>query len=165
MRAPPLRLMIVLSWAALVAAQIVRELQAFSLTPEVRVAIDQAFIANWMELNESAPVAFKATLAIFFGLLLANLVGAIAMFFFCRWGRSLSLWTTAAMFIGGAALFMGGLSTGPQIYTGVEGWLLHLSGLCWGAALALAYWSSAAQRFDAPRNAANRVDITLLAPP
>jgi hypothetical protein len=81
---------------------------------------------------------FWLTLALI--LLIVWLVGLVGVWSFKRWGRSLSLYSTFAALIA-VPLF------GPTLSSGIENALFEAATLCWGAVLALAYYSAVAERF------------------
>lgn len=73
--------------------------------------------------------------------LLAWLASQIGLLLFKRWGRTLSLYLTLAEFA--LALFQG-----PVLSSALESTLLDTTMLLWGAILALAYFSTASNRFE-----------------
>jgi hypothetical protein len=79
------------------------------------------------------------TLAVALSLLAAMITGLIGLYFFKRWGRSVSLYST----ILGLIMY---LFSGPEIYSALESVLFEVSSLLWGAILALAYYSPVASR-------------------
>ena len=158
MRAPPLRLLIVLSWVFLLGGFAAEDWLPLALTPAGEAAHAQleAESLAWMDaLTQWQLVAFIAGAV---ALLALDVIGSIGMFFYRRWGRTLSVATTLVLYL--SVPFSGVALVGP-----VDGLLLDLATLTWGGALALAYWSSAAERFAATGDTAPRVDVTVLAPP
>jgi hypothetical protein len=81
---------------------------------------------------------FWLTLALI--LLTAWLAGLVGLWSFKRWGRSLSLYSTVAALIA-VPLF------GPTLSSGIESSLFEAATLCWGAVLALAYYSVVSEQF------------------
>lgn len=91
-------------------------------------------------LFENTTVAFIVVTS----LLSAIVAGLIGLFFFRRWGRNLSLYSTLASLCLYAFL-------GPTLQSPLESAFVELSTLLWGAVLALSYWSPVAARFDSVR--------------
>ena len=75
-------------------------------------------------------------------LLAAIVAGLVGLFFFRRWGRTVSFYSTIV------SLCLYSLS-GPEIYSPLENVLFEVSSLLWGAILALAYYSPIADRLGA----------------
>lgn len=72
----------------------------------------------------------------------ALVVGAVGLYLFKSWGRSLSFWLTlTAMPVT--------IVAGPTLTSGLESALWEISTLLWGALLALAYYSPVADSFRA----------------
>lgn len=94
--------------------------------------------------NEPAPTVVE-NLWLMFGLmvpfLLAAMVGMFGLYMFKRWGRTLSLYTTAA-----GLVFLPFF--GPSLYSGLESLLYEGSTLLWGAILALSYYSAVSTSFS-----------------
>ncbi len=80
-------------------------------------------------------------LAMVVALLIPWIAGIVGLFLFKRWGRSVSLCATFATLVIYPLL-------GPTLYSGPESTLFEASTLCWGAVLALAYYSPLRERFD-----------------
>jgi len=74
------------------------------------------------------------------GLVITWLVGFVGLFFFKRWARSLSLYSTLAGFL--IYPFIG-----APLSSGLEAALLEASTTIWGAILALSYFSAIDDRF------------------
>ena len=70
----------------------------------------------------------------------AALAGVVGIFLFKRWGRALSLYSTALGFL--LVPFIG-----PGVYSGLTSALDEVSFTLWGAVLAMAYFSPLAERF------------------
>jgi urea transporter len=68
---------------------------------------------------------------------IANIVGLLL---FKRWARALALFTTLA------SLLL--LTSGSSLFTGLESAFYEAATLCWGAVLALAYYSPVSERFN-----------------
>ena len=78
-------------------------------------------------------------LAVALPLLAAIIAGVAGLFFFKRWGRTVSLYATILSLV----LYV---FSGPEIYSAWESALFEVSSLLWGAILALAYYSPIASR-------------------
>ncbi|ATR79065.1 hypothetical protein [Moraxella osloensis] len=68
------------------------------------------------------------------------LAGLIGLFYFKRWARSLSLYSTLAGYLFAPLI-------GSSLYSGLELALSDGSSVLWGAILALSYFSPVSQRF------------------
>ncbi|QTD46423.1 hypothetical protein [Ottowia testudinis] len=91
------------------------------------------------------PVWAQALVSLLFVMLLiVSLAGSVAMFLFRRWGRTVSLWSTA-MALPVFVWF------GAAVISGPAQALIYTSGICWGAVLSSAYWSPLAARFSPRR--------------
>jgi hypothetical protein len=75
--------------------------------------------------------------------LVAGIAGAIGMFFFRRWARTLSLAVLAIGFAAGPFL-------GPTLSSGLSYALIEFAATTWGAVMAIAYFSPLSQRFFPP---------------
>jgi cell division protein FtsW (lipid II flippase) len=82
---------------------------------------------------------FWLTLAL--TLLALWVAGIVGLWLFKRWGRTLSLYATVAALV--IVPFFE-----PTLLSGLENALYEAAALCWGAVLALAYYSSVRERFD-----------------
>ena len=100
-------------------------------------------------LFENTTVAFIVVTS----LLSAIVAGLIGLFFFRRWGRNLSLYSTLASLCLYAFL-------GPTLQSPIENVLIELCTLLWGAILALSYWSPTARRFDVAEGSKSAATIT-----
>lgn len=80
------------------------------------------------------------SIAVVGGLIIVWLAGLVGLFLFKRWGRTLSLYSTAAEFL--IYPFQG-----PSLSSALEATFFEASILVWGAVLALAYFSSVSERF------------------
>jgi hypothetical protein len=90
--------------------------------------------------NEPEPWLFRnmwLTLAVIIPLLAVGIASFIGLFFFKRWGRTASFYTTIIAL--GISLFCG-----PVLSSALESTLFEASTLSWGAILALAYFSPVA---------------------
>ena len=74
-------------------------------------------------------------------LLIPWMAGITGLFLFKRWGRSVSLGATLATLVLYPFL-------GATLSSGLESALFEASTLCWGAALALAYYSTISAKFE-----------------
>ena len=79
---------------------------------------------------------------VFGGLVITWLVGFVGLFFFKRWARSLSLYSTLAGFLIYPLM-------GAPLSSGLEAALFEASTTIWGAILALSYFSAVDDRFGA----------------
>lgn len=79
-----------------------------------------------------------AMVSVLLAVLLASIVG---LWMFKPWGRTLSLLSTIATLT--IATFFG-----PTLLSGLENALYEAAALCWGAVLALAYYSRIRERFE-----------------
>ena len=75
------------------------------------------------------------------GLFLVCLAGLVGLFFFKRWARMISLYSTLVVLP--LAPFCG-----PQLFWGLESALFEASSIVWGAVLAVSYFSKVSERFD-----------------
>ena len=74
------------------------------------------------------------------GFAAASLAGLVGLFYFKRWARSLSLYSTLAGYLFAPLI-------GSSLYSGLESALSDGSSVLWGAVLALSYFSPVSQRF------------------
>lgn len=146
-REPPFRLLLVLSMLSIFASMAFASVQPDYFPPEIQVAIDQALLEKWLDLSKPE---YLALLGVIGALVVAYLVGAVGMYFFRPWGRSLSLWATITLSLVSAIMLLLGFSETPYLRSGWEGWLTALSDMLWGATLAMAYWSPVSARFQRP---------------
>ena len=102
---------------------------------ELRTAYERE--PYWLEHAPLMVVAPVALLLI--GLIVAGVIGLYLM---RRWGRTLSLATTAAFPL--VVPF-----AGPTLSSGLEGSLWEMASVLWGAVLAMAYYSPVAAGFHA----------------
>ena len=95
--------------------------------------------------NEPVPALFDAHPLLVGMVTIAALVAGIAstvgLFLFRRWGRTASLWLSAAALL----LYP---PFGATVYSGWAASVVELSSMTWGAVLALAYFSPLAARFE-----------------
>jgi hypothetical protein len=91
--------------------------------------------STWLDDN------IWALLAMALLLLIPWSAGIVGLFLFKRWGRSVSLGATLALLV--ICPFLG-----ATLYSGLESALFEASTLCWGAALALAYYSTISAKFE-----------------
>ena len=102
-------------------------------------------LANALENEPSTGIVYEhpfVSLAILIPWLIAAVVGVVGFFLFKPWGRALSLYTSVlGVFI---TPFLGSFAA-----SGLSSTLSETSFTLWGAALAMAYFSSASERFDA----------------
>ena len=89
------------------------------------------------DLIDSHPLL---TMAILLPWIVAALAGVVGIFLFKRWGRALSLYSTALGFL--LVPFIG-----PGVYSGLTSALDEVSFTLWGPVLAMAYFSPLAERF------------------
>ncbi|MDO5086896.1 MAG: hypothetical protein Q4D74_04715 [Comamonadaceae bacterium] len=131
------RALVLSSWLASLAAALLDVLWP-SLLPPSWLALYESAELPWMPASGEPPVLM---LALPGALLLALVAAAVALCRFQPWGRRVSLWGTLLMLPLAAWL-------GPLMMSGPALALLELSGMLWGAALALAYASPLATRFQ-----------------
>ena len=143
MRVPPLRLLVVLYFVFAVANLIASFVLPVSSLPEVvgALAALDAHSAAWLDAQSGLEQLAVAGAVLLF--LLLHVAGLVGLCLYRRWGRTLSVATTLVAY---ASLPF----TGASIEGAVENLLNILATLTWGSALALAYWSSVAERFAAP---------------
>ena len=98
-------------------------------------------LADAAEAVQSTANDSFASIAVLAAVFLAALVGTYGLFMFQRWGRSLSLWVTVITLPLLAV-------QGPVVLSGWASALVDLSSSLWAAALAVAYWSPLAGRFE-----------------
>lgn len=110
--------------------------------PPVLIAAQLESGLGWL-LDESALVLSLLLVAV-----AAVIAGYLGLWFFQRWGRAVSLWTTIIGCLLTPAL-------GPSLSGGLSAAFYDAANLLWGAVLALAYLSPVAQRFRgaSPRQA------------
>ena len=89
---------------------------------------------TWLTTNASL------TYAIMLPLIFASYIGLLGLYMFKHWGRTISVYTTAAFIV-----LM--VSAGPGVESGLESALLKVSTILLGAILALAYYSSISNQF------------------
>jgi hypothetical protein len=81
-----------------------------------------------------------------FGLLMpfvaAAFAGLYGLYMFKQWGRTVSLYTTAAGLV--LVLFLG-----PSLYSALEGVFLEASTMLWGVILTLSFYSPVSTQFSA----------------
>ena len=128
---------IVSSLAASLLDALIPELLPASLAAALENEPVPAFLGmDWLAAGIAAIAALIAVVA-----------GAVGMFLFKRWGRSLSFWLSAAALLAYPV-------SGPVVFSGWSAALYELSTIIWGAVLALAYFSPLAARFGDPAPAA-----------
>jgi uncharacterized membrane protein len=81
-----------------------------------------------------------ASVGLYSALVMAWVIGLVGLFRFRRWGRSLSLYTTAA------GIIIAPLA-GASLSSGLESGLYEASAIIWGGILALSYFSPVSDRF------------------
>jgi uncharacterized protein YqgC (DUF456 family) len=120
---------------------------ALSLVGIVAAFLPNGYSTTLAEAYANEPISqfisndwFWLTFALI--LLAMWITGVVGMWSFKRWGRSLSLYSTIAALIA-VPLF------GPTLSSGLESALFEAATLCWGAVLALAYYSVVSARFNA----------------
>jgi hypothetical protein len=94
--------------------------------------------------NEPEPWIFSSLwlLAPYVALLLIPwIAGLIGLWRMKRWGRSWSLYSTIILLVTYPL-------AGASLLSGIESALFEAAALCWGAVLALAYYSGISERFD-----------------
>jgi hypothetical protein len=74
-------------------------------------------------------------------ILIPNMMGLLGLFYFKRWARSLSLWSTVAAFVLYPFL-------GPSLMSGLESAFVEAASAVWGAVLALSYYSPVSAKFE-----------------
>lgn len=94
--------------------------------------------------NEPEPFLFRnpwLALGVMIPLLVASVASLVGLFLFKAWSRTLSIYVTLIGYVL-VAFF------GPTLSSALEDALWGISDLLWGAALALAYFSPIASRFE-----------------
>jgi hypothetical protein len=104
------------------------------IPPDISAALEKT---STLGLLESHPFI---SLAVLLPWLVAAFAGVIGLFLFKRWGRALSLYSTALGFF----LFP---FFGPVVSSGVSYALDEAAITLWGAALAVAFFSPISERF------------------
>lgn len=128
------RLLVVLSVVLGFATVGVDLLLTDLIPPELTKAIEKESMLGVMETHPFI------SLAILLPWIIAAFVGLIGIFLFKRWGRTLSLYSTALGFI--IVPFLG-----PSASSGLSYALDEASFTLWGAVLALAYFSPISELF------------------
>jgi hypothetical protein len=82
--------------------------------------------------------------------LVCVLVTAFGLFYLKRWARTAALWVT----LGSALLTLTPAAT-PALYSSIADVLVSFSGMAWGAALAMAYFTELRVHFEPEQPAAN----------
>jgi len=126
------RILLVVSTALFIAAALADDLVPPVFSEELAAAYAKK--EAWVDTNFWPAVALAVLLG---GSTVAGLIG---LFFFQRWGRSLSLCSSIGVFVVYPAL-------GPSLTSPLAGALDEASSLLWGAILALAYYSQVSDRF------------------
>ena len=75
--------------------------------------------------------------------LVCLLATAVGLFYLKRWARSAALWVTL-----GSVLLVLTPAAAPVLYSSIADVLITFSGMAWGAALAMAYFSELRVHFD-----------------
>jgi hypothetical protein len=148
MREPPLRILVVLYIVLATANLLARLVAPASAEPDIDRAaslLDESSTAWLNTLPEALQLALAGSLLL---LLLLHALSVVGLFLYRRWGRTLGVATTFATYA--LRLFLGASFVGP-----VEIFFYDLATLAWGGALALAFWSSEAERFSSPAAATN----------
>jgi hypothetical protein len=95
--------------------------------------------------NEPSPWVIENLWSLFViavALLVPWIAGFVGLLLLKRWGRVVALTATVISLLAYPVL-------GPTLSSGLESALLEAAVLCWGALLALAYYSVSGERFDA----------------
>ena len=140
MREPPIRLSLVGYWLC-VLASIVLSWMPTPLSGDLAAAYDVVAADEGWLATQSTSVALLIVLGVVV-LLVAHVAGSIGLFLHRRWGRTLLAASTLLIFLA-APLF------GVDVGWGLESLFGDTATLLLGAILAMAYFSSIAERLDA----------------
>ncbi|MET0580476.1 MAG: hypothetical protein ABWZ08_00715 [Pseudoxanthomonas sp.] len=135
-----LRYLLIAYVVLLIGCVIASFFSADSFSPELTAAYAGESEA-WFDRNMEISIGLGAVFIV------ATVAGLVGLFLFRRWGRWLSLYSTAA------ALLLYPLM-GPALYAPLEEGLNEIAALLWGAILAACYWSPLSGRFDVPGSSA-----------